>query len=115
MSRSHSPPSYDGLTYERLHALVSASESEPVESQSPRKWFDSALRQAEAARQAERRASKSGMYVAYTRLAIAYQKCRTHSQFKAAKAADPQWATRVNDFKSVSKRVACMGGMRCGW
>lgn len=101
MSQPLSPPAYDGLAYAQLHKLVSESESEPVDSQSPNKWFDLALRQAEAARQAERRNSNPGMYVAYTRLAIAYQKCRTHSRFKDAKAADPQWATRVNEFKTV--------------
>lgn len=102
------PPTYDNLSYERSRALIAQTEAEPIESQSPQQWFDVALRQAEAARQAERRNSKSGMYVAYTRLAIAYQKCWTHPKYKEAKASDSQWAARVKDFNSVGKNESLL-------
>lgn len=92
----------DGLSYEKLHETAVELESQNGASQPPTYWFDLALRSAEAARNAERRGSKPGQYVAYTRVAIAYQKCMFHKRLKEARAADHAFSVRVNDFKAVS-------------
>lgn len=99
MSRS---PSVDGLSYERAHEVAVELDHEQISSQSPKQWFEAAVKYAEAARAAERRGSRQGQYVAYTRLAIAYQKAKLHPKLKDARAADPQWANQVNEFKGVS-------------
>ncbi|CAK9786673.1 hypothetical protein CC85DRAFT_288603 [Cutaneotrichosporon oleaginosum] len=91
----------DGLPYDKLHAVATELGSVDPESQPPTYWFELTVRSAEQARNEERRGSKAGQYVAYTRLAIAYQKCMFHKRFKDARAADHAWAIRVTDFKST--------------
>ncbi|GMK54579.1 hypothetical protein CspeluHIS016_0111650 [Cutaneotrichosporon spelunceum] len=95
-------PSVDELPYDKLHEAAVQLESVDATSHPPSYWFELAVRSAEAARNAQRRGSKAGQYVAYTRLAIAYQKCIFHKQLKEARVADHAWSVRVNEFKTVS-------------
>lgn len=89
-------------TFDQLKLL--AFDNSPPDKYSPKQWFDTALRQAEHARQAERRGSKPDQFVAYTRLVTAYNNALHHSRIREAKAADPAWATRLTDFKQVRQR-----------
>lgn len=94
-------PGHDPRTFEQLKVL--AFDNSPVETFDPKQWFNTALRQAEMAKQAERRGSKADMFVAYTRLATAYNNALHHPRIREARAADTAWATRVADFKRVRR------------
>ncbi|KAL1409731.1 ubiquitin-specific protease doa4 [Vanrija albida] len=85
------------MSYDQLRAA--AADSVPVSDRTPKQWFELAVQHAEAARQAERRGSKAAVFVEYTQLATAYKNALFHPSTKEAKAADPRWATRVNEFK----------------
>ncbi|BEI95738.1 hypothetical protein CcaverHIS631_0106870 [Cutaneotrichosporon cavernicola] len=95
-------PPVDGLPYDQLHEVAVELELVDANSHPPTYWFELAVRSAEAARIAERRGSKAGQYVAYTRLAIAYQKCIFHKRLKEARIADHAWSVHINEFKVVS-------------
>lgn len=92
------------LTFSQLQGMLNA-DNESVTDRTPKDWFERALRESELAILAERKNKKEEMFLCYTKACSFYANVRMHPEFSSVKKGDPNWATRVKDFKDVSHRV----------
>ncbi|WRT70548.1 uncharacterized protein IL334_007546 [Kwoniella shivajii] len=99
MSRSLPTPPLSSLPFSDLQGM--ASYNEPMESRSPKEWFDRAKHEADLAVLAERSGKKEEMFLAYTRSCQAYSYCKMHPSNKDLRKTDPHWTERVKDFKET--------------
>jgi ubiquitin carboxyl-terminal hydrolase 8 len=103
MSHPPASTSLHNVPLAKLQEL--ANESGPVESLSPKAWFEKARFEAEKAIMAERFNKPEELFVAYLRAIQYYTKTRSHLDFNEVKKKDPAWASRVKDFKEVRSRA----------
>ena len=113
MSRPAAPGSGQPPTSHTLAQLQSllGIENESTTDRSPKDWFERALRESELAILAERKQRKEDMFLCYTKACHFYVNTKMHPDFAAVRKGDPNWGTRVKDFREVRR---CSGRGRVG-
>jgi hypothetical protein len=97
-----SGPPLSSLTFAQLQPLINAN-NETVDDRTPKDWFERAVRESELSVLAARKQRKEEMFLCYTKACQYYMNARMHPDFGAVKKSDPNWGTRVKDFKEVSE------------
>jgi ubiquitin carboxyl-terminal hydrolase 8 len=82
--------------------------NESTTDRSPKDWFERALRESELAILAERKQRKEDMFLCYTKACHFYTNTKMHPDFAAVRKSDPNWGTRVKDFREVSHQMSTL-------
>lgn len=107
MSHSPSSASLTNVPLVKLQEL--SNDSSPVESQSPKAWFEKARFEAEKATIAERFNKPEELFVAYIRAVQYYTRTKSHTEYNEVRKKDAVWAGRVKDFKEASYSILQFG------
>lgn len=122
MSRPAAPASGQSYSSSSSHTLAQLQgllgiENESTTDRSPKDWFERALRESELAILAERKQRKEDMFLCYTKACHYYVNTKMHPDFSAVRKGDPNWGTRVKDFREVSHEslLPSLGMMDGAW